>query len=314
MRVPPTGPHSSEMDADHSMPLTNIEGESTDPPTSRPLREGQNLLQKGWKAHLSVKVGRRHGRSRIMARRHEGPLLIQKPFYPRGHDSCQIILVHPPGGIVGGDRLRIDVEVGEMAHALITTPGATRFYKSAGPQASQHADLRLAQGACLEWTPQETLLYDASESRISTQVHMKSDSRFLGWDIYGLGRPAAKSHFSHGRCEQSFSLFRSGRPLWIERNQYQGGGESLDAAWGLAGYTTTGTLVCTGCGTESLAKVRGRIESLNGQRVRLAATLRADLMIVRGLASQTRTLLDCFSSLREHLLPSASPAARIWAT
>ena len=302
------------MDADDSMPLTNIESEGTDPRTSCLPDEDPNLLQKGWKAHLAVKVGRRHGRSRITARKHEGPLLIQKPFYPRGHDSCQIILVHPPGGIVGGDRLKIEIEVAEKAHALITTPGAARFYKSAGPQATQHADLRLAQGACLEWTPQETLLYDASESRISTQVQMESDSRFLGWDIYGLGRPAAKSHFSRGRCEQSFSLFRSGHPIWIERNEYQGGGESLNAAWGLAGYTTTGTLVCTGCGTDSLDKVRGRIQSLNGQRVRLAATLRADLIIVRGLASQTRTLLDCFSSLREPLLPSASPAARIWAT
>ena len=268
----------------------------------------------GWQARLSMEFARRHGRSRIVGRSHEGPLLIQKPFYPEGHESCQVIIVHPPGGIVGGDQLQIDVQVGEDAHALVTTPGATRFYKSAGSEASQHVDLRLAKGACMEWTPQETLLFDASKSRVSTRVEMEDDSRFLGWDIYGLGRPASGSTFERGRCQQSFSLYRSGRPIWIERNDYQGGGRSLTAPWGLDGYTATGTLLCSHCDTQSLADVRARLAAMGGEPVRLAATLREDLMIVRGLARQTRMLLDCFTELRTSLFPSASPTARIWAT
>ncbi|MFP6639154.1 MAG: urease accessory protein UreD [Myxococcota bacterium] len=187
----------------------------------------------GWDARLSLEIGRRHGRTRVLHQRHEGPLLIQKPFHPRNHDSCQIVIVHPPGGIVGGDRLEIEIEVGPQAHALVTTPGATRFYRTAGHEASQQADLRVREGACLEWTPQETLLFDASRSRISTRVELDPGARFLGWDIFGLGRPASGSCFNSGVCRQDFSLSRAGHPLWIERNEYRGGAESLTARWGL---------------------------------------------------------------------------------
>ena len=296
------------------MPETNerieIAGQSV-----RPIVDAEsNGAPEGWRARLKLEIGRRYGRSRVTGRSHEGPLMVQKPFYPRGHDSCQVLIVHPPGGIVGGDRLQIEIEVGESAHALVTTPGAARFYGSAGPEASQQTGLRLAAGACLEWTPQETLLYDASRSRISTRVDMEAGARFLGWDIFGLGRPASGSDFDRGRCQQSFSLFRSGRPIWLERNVYWGGGESLTAGWGLAGYTAVGTLLCSGCDAQSLADVRERLELEDAGRGILSATLRDDLIVVRGLARQTRSLLDCFASLRGSLLATASPAARIWAT
>lgn len=275
---------------------------------------GPQTAQTGWDARLFLEVGRRHGRTRVLRQRHEGPLLIQKPFYPRSHDSCQLVILHPPGGIVGGDRLGIEIEVGVRAHLLVTTPGAARFYGSAGAEASQETDLHVAEGACLEWTPQETILYDASRSRISTRVDLDPGARFLGWDIFALGRPASGSGFDRGWCRQGLSLSRAGHPLWIERNEYRGGGESLTARWGLAGFTAVGTLLCSGCDKAALTAVRDRIEAQDRAQGWLAATLRDDLMVVRGLAWQTRFLLDRFAELRGSLLPEASPAARIWAT
>ncbi len=122
----------------------------------------------GWQAHLRLRFNgdiprflengdapRPVGRTRLVERTHTGPLVVQRPFHPEG-DPCHVYLVHPPGGVVGGDELRIDVQVDAGAHALITTPAATKFYRCDGRVSSQTQELRAA-GATLEWLPQENI-------------------------------------------------------------------------------------------------------------------------------------------------------------
>jgi len=162
-----------------------------------------DLAGQGWRAELELRFEQRHGRTRLAHRWHRGPLRIQRPFYPSfpsfpsslsdpsslshsapaglaGGDACQVVILHPPGGVVGGDRLSIDVELKAGSRALITTPGATKFYRSAGPEAVQQTRIRVADGATLEWTPQETILFDRSLSRIDTLVDLEPGARFLG--------------------------------------------------------------------------------------------------------------------------------------
>ncbi len=272
----------------------------------------------GWRAQLELGFERRDGRTRLHRRWHRGPLRVQKPFYPRcsgaGDDFCQVVILHPPGGVVGGDRLAIDVRVGAGCRALITTPGATKFYRTAGPEAVQRVHLRVAPEAILEWTPQETILFDGSRSRIETRVQLEAGGRFLGWEITALGRPAARAPFSNGLCRQAFEIEREGKPLWVDRSEYRGGGESLEGRWGLAGRAAVGTLVSTG-GTESvLAAAREALAAFAGDDRLAGATRRGELLILRALAPETRQIFDLFAGLRETLLGEPTPAARIWAT
>ena len=111
-----------------------------------------------------------HGRTRLVERRHKGPLVVQRPFWPEG-DPCHVYLVHPPGGVVGGDELRIDAQLDPGAHALITTPAATKFYRCEGRISSQAQELRAA-GATLEWLPQENIFYRGADARTATRVHI----------------------------------------------------------------------------------------------------------------------------------------------
>ena len=90
----------------------------------------EEFAQQASIAELTLRYEKRDGRSVITQRRHYGPLLVQKPFYPEGDVVCHSIIVHPPGGIVAGDRLAIHVTLESGAHALITTPGATKWYRS----------------------------------------------------------------------------------------------------------------------------------------------------------------------------------------
>src|SRR5258708_2362269 len=92
-----------------------------------PLRE-ERLSWQAWKAELGLRFGRVGARSVLLEKRSDGPLVVQKPLYPEGDSVCHAIVVHPPGGIAGGDELHLDVKAAAGAHALLTTPGAGKRY------------------------------------------------------------------------------------------------------------------------------------------------------------------------------------------
>ena len=282
-----------------------------------PLDSGPPAPATGWRAELELVFARSHGRTRLAHRWHRGPLRIQRPFYPGqpgGIDPCQVVILHPPGGVVGGDQLGIEVTAEEGAHAQLTTPGATKFYRSTGSVALQRTRLRVAGGATLEWTPQETILFDGSLSRIETRVQLEAGARFVGWEVTALGRPAAKAPFASGLCRQGFEIERDGVPIWIERGEHRGGGASLAGSWGLAGREALGVMVCAGGDEAALARVRNRLEGFGGDDRLAAVTKRGDLVILRALAHETRPIFELFTHVRKILLGEDAPGARIWAT
>ena len=152
----------------------------------------------GWTAALDLQFERAKDRSIVSRCRHNGPLRVQKPFYPED-GVCHVYLLHPPGGVVGGDELSVSVRAGKGSAALITTPGATRVYRSAGPLSTIKYQLNVEAGASLEWLPQDSILYGGSRLSQEMEVRVASGSRFCGWDITSMGRPASGDHYSNRR-------------------------------------------------------------------------------------------------------------------
>ena len=113
-----------------------------------------------WHARLQLDYTAEHNARTVARYEHNGPLRILQSLYPEGDAICHNVLVHPPGGLVGGDTLDIRVQVAPGAHALVTTPGATRFYKTNGAPATQRTHLQLDAGARLEWLPLEAIAYN----------------------------------------------------------------------------------------------------------------------------------------------------------
>lgn len=181
---------------------------------------------------------------------------MQRPFYPEGESVCHVVVLHPPGGVVGGDELRVDASVDAGAHALVTTPAAGKFYRSAGPVARQVQHLRVAPGGVLEWLPQENIVYDGARIRALTRVELRGDAGFLGWEIFCLGRPAAGEAFVAGEYRQDFELWRDGEPLYLERGRYAGGDAVLGAPWGLRNQPVGATLVCAGSPPDVVGAIR----------------------------------------------------------
>lgn len=198
-----------------------------------------------WHAELHLGFARTGERTVLRESRHRGPLRVQKALYPEGDTVCQAIVLHPPSGIAGGDQLAIAVEVGGGAHAQLTTPGAGKWYRSGGADASQRIDFTVGEGATLEWLPQETIVFDGAQARMETQVSLAADSRYIGWDILCLGRAASGERFENGQFSLLFRVNRSDRPIWLERAHLAGNDPMLSSPAGWAGHSVCGTLLCS---------------------------------------------------------------------
>ena len=156
---------------------------------------------------------RRTARRASRGASHRGPLVVQRPFLPEGPGVCHVYVLHPPGGLVGGDELTIDVEVDAGAHALVTTPAASKVYRTTGAVARQVQRLRVAGGATLEWLPQEAILYDGARAALETRVELATGARFIGIDAVCFGLPGGPRavRTRHRAARRSSSAATAGR-------------------------------------------------------------------------------------------------------
>jgi len=128
---------------------------------------------------------------------------------------------------VGGDRIEITLDVAAGASVLVTTPGAAKFYRSAGAAVTVQQDLKVAAGGSLECFPQENILFSGAQARTRTSVELAGDARFIGWEIHSLGRPVIGERFDPGTADLEFGLHRDGRPVLKDRLRV-GTGRDLD--------------------------------------------------------------------------------------
>ncbi|MEI8259445.1 MAG: urease accessory protein UreD, partial [Deltaproteobacteria bacterium] len=166
-----------------------------------------------------MRFTRRQDATILSHRSHHGPLRVQKALYPEGRDLCHAIVLHPPAGICGGDELAIAAGVGDAAHALLTTPGAGKWYRSAGPMASQKLDFEIAAGASLEWLPQESIVFDGARGLMESRIRLARGASFIGWEILCLGRRAAGERFAHGELGLRTRIEQEGRLVWAEQGR-----------------------------------------------------------------------------------------------
>ena len=272
-----------------------------------------------WIADLKLGFINDGRRTILSERKHVGPLVIQKPFYPEA-EVCHVYLLHPPGGIVGGDQLTLEVTLSKQAHALITTPAATKFYRGNGFQAEQVQKIDVAAGCKMEWLPQETIFFSGCDAKTSTLVNLQDGARFIGWELVCLGRPACGEIFDTGTCRQHIEVWRDNEPLVIERSRLQGGDDLLEASWGMQGFVVMGTLIVTNADETVLKQVRENIaqQGLARNEIRISASLINDVLICRVLAHQIETaresMIKVWQTLRPHVMQCEAVLPRIWNT
>ncbi|MBP7003405.1 urease accessory protein UreD [Amaricoccus sp.] len=271
-----------------------------------------------WRAELELWFETAAGKTRLMRRRHLGPLAVQRPFHPEPDGAAHVYLLHPPGGVAGGDRLEIACHVAPGARALLTTPGATKFYRSAGRPAEARTRIDVGPGAICEHLPQETILFDGADASIATRVDLAPDAAYVGWDLLSLGRPAAGERFASGRLGQRVEIFRDGRPIWFERLALAGGSPLLDAPFALAGRPLVGAMVYTGPLPETAAeRIRAATGDAEAARVFSVSQLE-HVLVCRYLGarmSEGKALFAAaWAALRSAALGKPAIPPRIWST
>jgi urease accessory protein len=267
----------------------------------------------GWCATLALAFTGGEPRTRLTTRRHVGPLLVQRPFYPEG-DVCHVYLVHPPGGIVGGDQLQLSVAAGPGARVLLTTPAATKFYRAAPGLRAQLAQELTLTAATLEWLPQENIYFRGAQARVTTRINLDRQSRFIGWEIGCYGRPAGEELFTAGSLSQDFELWCEDRPLLLDHLRLDGAAVPMQAPWGLAGCTALGSLLAYPATQADVAALR----ELREPAGTLSASVVDGVLVCRAGGAQgedvRRRLSGAWQCLRPRILQREALAPRIWST
>ena len=269
-----------------------------------------------WRARLELAFDRDGVRTRLARRSHEGPLVVQKPLYPEGDEVCQCIVVHPPGGIAGGDQLRLAIEVAPEARAQLTTPGAAKWYRADGRPSAQHLDFSVARGAVLEWLPQSSILFDGIDARSDVRVRLARDSVYIAFDIVCLGRTASNERFDTGTWRQRIDIERDDALVWSERAVLRGGDGLLRSPPGLNAAPVFGTFAAMAAhipddliaALRKPAPVRG-----DGSVTRLPEAI---IGRYRGDSTEAahRYFTDLWTIVRPALTGRAAVAPRIWST
>ena len=254
-------------------------------------------------------------RSVLASAQHVGPLRVQKMLHPEGDDPCHAIIVHPPAGIASADQLALEVRVRSNAHVLLTTPGATKWYRSAGPTARCEARLCVETGAALEYLPREAIVFDGARARSMLEMDVAPGGRLLGWELWCLGRTASGERFSAGHLQLETRLTCAGRMRWQERGALAGGTSLLQMAAGFDGQPVFGTLWAAGPepARELLDECRAVPLDHGG---RGALTVMPGLLLARYLGPSTEQGFAWFTALWSRLRPAylgrAAVPPRVW--
>jgi urease accessory protein len=269
----------------------------------------------GWQARLRLSFEMRQGRTVLAGCSHVGPMRVQKALYHEGPQVCQAILVHPPGGVVGGDRLAIEAALGGGAHALVTTPGAGKWYRSAGPRAVQSVDVALGANAALEWLPQEAIVFDGAQAAINSRFVLADSARFIGWEIVCLGRTASGERYQSGMLRQSIEVVVGGRRRFAEYACVEGGSHALAARAGYQGYPVSGLMVAAGPDVRREVLARLRAVDPSAGAIGAVTTL-PRVTLARCLAHSAEAAREYFfrlwSVLRPELCEREAQPPRIW--
>lgn len=282
------------------------------------MRPVDDFLHTAWQARLDLGFEQR-GKGTIIARRvHRGPLRVQKALHPEGPELCHAIVLHPPAGIAGGDHLDINVEIGNGAQALFTTPGAGKWYRSDGAMAEQTVTLKVGAGGTAEWLPQESIVFDGARAVMHTTVELAAGARYLGVETLCLGRRASGETFARGSLRLATDIRLDGKPLWRERGRIEGGSALLASPIGLAGFSVCSTVLAAGLDTppEALAACRAATPIESGAQYGVTAMPKLFVGRYLGHSSEAARawFVELWRVLRPVFIGREMVVPRIWNT
>jgi urease accessory protein len=295
----------------------------------------QGIKKSTWKANLSLTFIEKNGSTVLAKAVRKGPLSVQKAFYPE-HKSCaHIYLLHPPAGIVSGDELHISIDVDAKAHALVTTPGANRFYRAredsniGDPKQYQHTQVMLGDLSTCENFPLETIVYPGADATNQLDIRLQASSCFIGWDITCLGLPSSQQPFAHGQFTQLNRVFMEDKLVFHDRIHICGSAPVMQHIAGLNGCSVFATMIAYAPinrvneneQRDLIERLRTNLtqqETMTDASQKVSITQIRQLLVVRYLGNHAEECKALFILLwqvmRPHYIGKPGIVPRIWHT
>ena len=274
-----------------------------------------------WLALYSGEFFHQDGYTRMGRTQHYGPLRVQRPFFPEGHDVLHLYLLHPPGGLVGGDHLSIAVVGKEQSHVLVTTPSAGKLYRNISDLSQgQQVNIKVEDNAVVEYLPQENIVFNGAHGELHTRVDIDGAGIFMGWEITCLGRPESDEMFEAGSLKQSLLVYKDGKPLFFDRVSLHAPSRLMTGKSGFQDLNLFGTFIITADVDFDYGEWQEAMNrSLKNKRGgTIAITQKPGVLIARILGSHTESMRQAFEALWKELRPlvlrKQACVPRIWLT
>lgn len=290
-----------------------------------PIEKHPGLDTQRWLARFSAEFSAQYGDTRLGKTEHFGPLRVQRPFFPEGPECLHFYLLHPPGGLVGGDQLSIDLTLQDGAHVLMTTPSAGKIYNNiSGIAQGQHVSIAIGDGSVLEYLPQENIVFDGADGQLTTTIDISGNGLFVGWEITCLGRFESEQFFEQGQLMQSLMLRRDGMPLFSDRLQFAAPSPLQIGHAGFQNFHVFGTLLINRDVMDQSEQTDDAVlqwqENINqdARELTVAVTQKPGVFIVRVLGNKAEQVRNSFeqlwAQLRNDVVGKEPCAPRIWRT
>ena len=271
----------------------------------------------GWQGNLELVYARRHDATKLIHTAMQAPLKVQRSFYPEERSVCHSVILHTAGGIVGGDSLSQSIHLHPNTNALITTAAAGKVYRSK-QQAQQITTIKVESGACLEWLPQSTIIFNGAIYRQELRVELEPGANWLGWEITRFGRSASGEKFLQGEWRAHTEIWQQGKPLWIDRQWLRAGEDTFNSPHGLAGHSLVGSLIWIGqpVSAELIDKARTFWQTANySGEAGVTQTLGEGLLCRYRGSSRAEVhnwFIEIWQLLRLNLLQRPAIKPRVW--
>ena len=246
------------------------------------------------------------------------PLKVQRPFYPEGPEVCHSVLLHTAGGMVGGDQLSYDIHLQSGAHALLTTAAAAKIYSNHPQPAQVKGRLRVEAGACLEWLPQECIVFEGAKYHSTWRVELAPEAHWLGWDILRLGRTARGEQFQQGEVRSRWEVWHDSTLIWLDSQQLMGSKELWHSPHALGTQPVIATLVWVGkLPEESLVQATRKAWEVISTPSGEVGVTRLQLGLLcryrgQSTAEARRWFTDLWNRLRFHYVKRSNHIPRVW--
>ena len=268
----------------------------------------------GWQGRLQLAYEFDRAKTRLVSNQGIAPLKVQRSFYPEAETICHNTILHTAGGVVGGDGLQIEVDLGRQARATITTAAAAKIYGGNDRIAVQSIVQNIGADACLEWLPQETIVFNQAIFHQRLRVNLAATGSWLGWEISRFGRTARGERFTQGEWKSATEVYRDGRPIWIDR-QILSGDQLVDHPHSLAGHAVVGSLAWIGA-VASRELVSEARSIFDGEPSKIGVTRLTEGLLCRYRGDSTTEVRQWFTAvwhlLRYSFLDSPPIHLRVW--